>query len=204
MNNLFVRNNGHFNDEIDFAGSEGLVTRLYNGTRGEFFLPSGRERARTCRTGHVGSRHSLVVLVDASRDKARALVCGHGDVGKACVFAFRGSGAHVFVPECELLCALLASFKGIQASCLRSTSLFSQRGLGLMTKLKNNATAGNSRRFWQSARLGWLRGLGLCAPMSCCQAARHVPRAFRACAADPLCTELCTRRSLLPQSLLTS
>ena len=26
MNNLFVRNNGHFNDEIDFAGSEGLVS----------------------------------------------------------------------------------------------------------------------------------------------------------------------------------
>ena len=70
--------------------------------------------------------------------------------------------------------------------------------------LKNHAIVGNSRRFWQSARLGLFRGLGLCAPMSCCQAARHVPRAFRACAADPLCTELCTRRSLLPQSLLTS
>ena len=27
MNNLFVRNNGHFNDEIDFAGSEGLECR---------------------------------------------------------------------------------------------------------------------------------------------------------------------------------
>ena len=51
-------------------------------------------------------------------------------------------------------------------------------------------------------RLGWLRGLF--APMSGCQAARHVPREFRACAADPLCTELCTRRSLLPRTPLTS
>ena len=43
-----------------------------------------------------------------------------------------------------------------------------------------------------------------CAPISCCQAARHVPREFRACAADLLCTELCTRPSLLPRTLLTS
>ena len=41
-------------------------------------LPSGRDRARTCRTGHVGRRNSLVVFMDASRDKARALVCGCG------------------------------------------------------------------------------------------------------------------------------
>ena len=26
MNNSFVQNNGHFNDDIDFAGSEGLVS----------------------------------------------------------------------------------------------------------------------------------------------------------------------------------
>ena len=91
-------------------------------------LPSGRERARTCRTGHVGRRNSLVVLVDASRDKARAFVCGYDDVGKACVFAFRGSGAHVFVAECELLCALQACFKGVPASCLKSTSLFLSTG----------------------------------------------------------------------------
>ena len=64
----------------------------------------------------MGRRHSLVVLVDASRDKARAFVCGYGDVGKACVFAFRGSGAHAFVPECEFLCPLQACFKGVQAT----------------------------------------------------------------------------------------
>ena len=47
-------------------------------------------------------------------------VRGHGDVGKACVFAFRGSGAHVFVPECEFLCPLQACFKGVQATCKAS------------------------------------------------------------------------------------
>ena len=41
-------------------------------------------------------RSSLVQMLY----KARAFgYCGYGDVGKACVFAFRGSGAHVFVPR---------------------------------------------------------------------------------------------------------
>ena len=35
--------------------------------------------------------------------------------------------------------------------------------------------------FGNQPRLGWLRKL--CAPMACCQAARHVPRKCRACAA---------------------
>ena len=40
-------------------------------------------------------RSSLVQMLY----KARAFgYCGYGDVGKDCVFAFRGSGAHVFVP----------------------------------------------------------------------------------------------------------
>ena len=43
-------------------------------------------------------RSSLVQMLN----KARAFgYCGYGDVGKACVFAFRGSGARVFVPECQ-------------------------------------------------------------------------------------------------------
>ena len=29
-------------------------------------------------------------------------VCGYGDVGEACVLAFRGSGAHVFVADSEI------------------------------------------------------------------------------------------------------
>ena len=42
--------------------------------------------------------------------------CGYGDVGKACVFAFRGSGAHVFVPDgwAELL---------FHPRCERATSM---------------------------------------------------------------------------------
>ena len=28
--------------------------------------------------------------------------CGYGDVGEACVLAFRGSGAHVFVSDSEI------------------------------------------------------------------------------------------------------
>ena len=45
-----------------------------------------------------------------------------------CRRSFRGSDAHVFVAECELLCALQACFKGVQASCLKSTSLFLSTG----------------------------------------------------------------------------
>ena len=45
-----------------------------------------------------------------------------------CGRSFRGSGAHVFVAECELLCALQTCFKGVQASCLKSTSLFLSTG----------------------------------------------------------------------------
>ena len=156
-------------------------------------LPSGRERARTCRTGHVGRRNSLVVL-DVSRDKARAFVCGDGDVGKACVFAFRGSGAHVFVPECELLCVLEASFKGVQASCLKSTSLFSQRitstsaFLHLMKKMKNNVFVGNTAHLdneidfagsevMEGVKVGSIKPLNLfasspLAPVSCRQEGR--------------------------------
>ena len=35
--------------------------------------------------------------------------------GQGLSFAFRCSGAHVFVAECELLCPLQASNKGVQA-----------------------------------------------------------------------------------------
>ena len=40
-------------------------------------------------------------------------MCGYGDVGKVCVFAFRGSGDHVFVAECEPFCAL-----GVQVAAM--------------------------------------------------------------------------------------
>ena len=51
------------------------------------------------------------------RGTARALMCGYGDVGKPCVFALRGSGAHVFVAECAPSHSLQACFKSVQASC---------------------------------------------------------------------------------------
>ena len=166
-----AKNRGLFNDEIDFAGSEGLVSmeadtpsvlrfqshripyevhalvltdapfsRVYNGTRDELsYHQEGSVRKR------VGQDMWVAETLLWTRDKARASVCGYGDVGKACVFAFRGSGARVFVAECELLSALQACFKGVQASCLKSTSLFLSTGnfnisiLGLMKKLENNA-----------------------------------------------------------------
>ena len=50
----------------------------------------------------------------------RALLCGYGDVGKVCAFALRGSGACVFVAECDPFCALKVCMERLQVAALQS------------------------------------------------------------------------------------
>ena len=42
----------------------------------------------------------------------RALICGHGDVGKSCAVALRGMGAHVFITVVDPICAPQACLEG--------------------------------------------------------------------------------------------
>merc|ERR1711916_318636 len=65
-----------------------------------------------------GCRHSLndgiMRAIDVMMGGKRALVCGYGDVGKGCAFALRGSGARVFIAECDPICALQACMEGLE------------------------------------------------------------------------------------------
>ena len=183
MNNLFVRNNGHFNDEIDFAGSEGLVMS----SRCTFFLFVQQYSRRVCGLGGRIEGQSLRVSVGTRR-------CGQG-------LRFRRPW---FWCSC-VLCpsGVLQRCPGIMSEIdifVFPTCNFQHLHSGPLAE--EHCDRWIHQAICNQPRLGWLRGL--CAPMSCCQAARHVPREFRACAADPLCTELCTRRSLLPRTPLTS
>ena len=63
-----------------------------------------------------GCRESLVDGIKRATDVMVAgkvaLVCGYGDVGKGCVQALKGLGAHVMVSEIDPICALQAAMEG--------------------------------------------------------------------------------------------
>ena len=63
-----------------------------------------------------GCRESLVDGIKRATDVMIAgkvaLVCGYGDVGKGCVQALKGLGAHVMVSEIDPICALQAAMEG--------------------------------------------------------------------------------------------
>ena len=65
-----------------------------------------------------GCRESLVDGIKRATDVMIAgkiaLVCGYGDVGKGCVQALKGLGAHVMVSEIDPICALQAAMEGYQ------------------------------------------------------------------------------------------
>merc|ERR1711916_285933 len=105
-----------------------------------------------------GCRHSLndgiMRATDVMIGGKRALVCGYGDVGKGCAFALRGSGARVFIAECDPICALQACMEGFQVAAIESvvseidifvssTGNFNIITLDHMKKMKNNAIVGN-------------------------------------------------------------
>jgi adenosylhomocysteinase len=63
-----------------------------------------------------GCKHSLVDGINRATDVMicgkKVLICGFGDVGKGCAQAMRGSGARVYVTECDPICALQACMEG--------------------------------------------------------------------------------------------
>jgi len=65
-----------------------------------------------------GIRESLIDGIKRATDVMIAgklcLVCGYGDVGKGCVEALRGLGAHVVVTEADPICALQAAMAGLE------------------------------------------------------------------------------------------
>merc|ERR1712062_595416 len=109
-----------------------------------------------------GCRHSLpdglMRATDVMIGGKRALVCGYGDVGKGCAFALRGSGARVFVTECDPICALQACMEGFQVVTMEevvgevdiftsATGNFNIITPEHMKKMKNNAIVGNIGHF---------------------------------------------------------
>ena len=50
------------------------------------------------------------------------VVCGYGDVGKGCVEALRGLGAHVVVTEADPICALQAAMAGLEVVLLEDVA----------------------------------------------------------------------------------
>merc|ERR1711916_336977 len=109
-----------------------------------------------------GCRHSLndgiMRATDVMIGGKRALVCGYGDVGKGCAFALRGSGARVFIAECDPICALQACMEGFQVAAIESvvseidifvssTGNFNIITLDHMSKMRDNAIVGNIGHF---------------------------------------------------------
>merc|ERR1712064_48411 len=121
-----------------------------------------------------GCRHSLndgiMRATDVMIGGKRALVCGYGDVGKGCAFALRGSGARVFIAECDPICALQACMEGFQVAAIESvvseidifvssTGNFNIITLDHMKKMKNNAIVGNIGHFDNEIDMAGLEGL---------------------------------------------
>lgn len=88
----------------------------------------------------------------------KVLVCGFGDVGKGCAAAMRGSGARVYVTECDPICALQACMQGYEVVRLDDivgnidvfiTATGNKRIITLnhLAKMKNNAIVGNIGHF---------------------------------------------------------
>merc|ERR1711983_244963 len=109
-----------------------------------------------------GCRHSLpdgiMRATDVMIGGKRALVCGHGDVGKGCAFAMRGAGARVLVTEIDPICALQACMEGFQVVKMEdvvgeidiltsATGNFDIITVEHMKKMKNNAIVGNIGHF---------------------------------------------------------
>merc|ERR1711970_386090 len=109
-----------------------------------------------------GCRHSLPDSIMRATDVMiggkRALVAGHGDVGKGCAFALRGCGARVIVTEVDPICALQACMEGFQVATLDSvvgevdifvscTGNYKIITVESMKKMKNNAIVGNIGHF---------------------------------------------------------
>ena len=109
-----------------------------------------------------GCRHSLndgiMRATDVTIGGKRALVCGYGDVGKGCAFVLRGSGARVFIAECDPTCDLQACMEGFQVAAIESavseidisvssTGNFNVITLDHMKKEKNHAIVGNIGHF---------------------------------------------------------
>merc|ERR1712064_100258 len=100
----------------------------------------------------MGSSTTCTVAVTRSTMASCAqLMCGYGDVGKGCAFALRGSGARVFIAECDPICALQACMEGFQVAAIESvvseidifvssTGNFNIITLDHMKKMKNNAS----------------------------------------------------------------
>merc|ERR1712064_7806 len=121
-----------------------------------------------------GCRHSLndgiMRATDVMIGGKRALVCGYGDVGKGCAFALRGSGARVFIAECDPICALQACMEGFQVATIESvvseidifvsaTGNFDIIKLDHMKKMKNNAIVGNIGHFDNEIDMAGLEGM---------------------------------------------
>merc|ERR1711945_58895 len=120
-----------------------------------------------------GCRHSLndgiMRATDVMIGGKRALVCGYGDVGKGCAFALRGSGARVFITECDPICALQACMEGFQVATMESvlgeidifitsTGNFNIITLEHMKNMKNNAIVGNIGHFDNEIEMTALEG----------------------------------------------
>ena len=73
-----------------------------------------------------GIRESLIDGIKRATDVMIAgklcVVCGYGDVGKGCVEALRGLGAHVVVTEADPICALQAAMAGLEVVLLEDVA----------------------------------------------------------------------------------
>merc|ERR1712167_207042 len=120
-----------------------------------------------------GCRHSLPDSIMRATDVMiggkRALICGHGDVGKGCAFAMRGAGARVMITECDPICALQACMEGFQVATMgdvvgeidifvSTTGNFKIITLESMKKMKNNAIVGNIGHFDNEIEMAELEG----------------------------------------------
>jgi adenosylhomocysteinase len=109
-----------------------------------------------------GCKHSLVDGLNRATDVMisgkKVLICGFGDVGKGCAQAMRGSGARVYVTECDPICALQACMEGFEVVRVNDvleqidiyvTATGNKRIITLdhMKKMKHNAIVGNIGHF---------------------------------------------------------
>ena len=113
-----------------------------------------------------GCRHlindGIMRATDVMIGAKRALVCGYGDVGKGCAFALRGSGARVFISDCDPLCALQACVEGFQVVAIESVvseiDIFVSP-TGNFNKMKNNEIVDRIGFFDNEIDLAGLEGL---------------------------------------------
>ena len=115
-------------------------------------------------------RHSLNDGDDwrEARVGVRIRRCGQG----GCAFALRGSGARVFIAECDPICTMQACMEGFQVAAIESvvseidifvssTGNFNIITLDHMKKMKNNAIVGNIGHFDNEIDMAGLEGLDI-------------------------------------------